>query len=284
MPSAYTSLLGLVQPATGELNGVWGATINAQQTQLVEDAVAGYTTTDVTATDWTLTTTGGGATNQARMSILVATGTPGVARIIYAPKLSKTYVVVNSTDAPLTIKGGPTSPTTGVTVPAGLAYFVAWDTVGGDFVLAGGASNTSGGGATGGGTDAAFYENDVLITEDYTVGQGALIGCTISIAAPAVITQAAHGYVAGQPVRFQTTGALPTGLSTTLPYYVLATGLTTSTFQVSLTDGGAVINTSGTQSGVQSVGKVKNAETAGPVTILTGKTVTVPSGSTWTVV
>lgn len=284
MPSAYTTLLGLIQPATGELNGVWGAAINSQQTQLVEDSVAGYTTTDVTSADWTLTTTGGGAANQARMAILVATGTPGVTRNIFAPKLSKTYVVVNSTDAPLVIKGGPTTPTTGVTVPTGLSYFVAWDTVAGDFVLAGGASSASGGGATGGGTDAAFYENDVLVTQDYTIGEGALVGCTISIASPGVVTQVAHGYVAGQLVRFETTGALPTGLSTTLAYYVLSTGLTADTFRVSLTDGGAVINTSGSQSGVQSVGKVKNSTSAGPISILTGKTVTVPTGATWTVV
>lgn len=282
MPSAYTTLLGLIQPATGELNGVWGTAINAQQTQLVEDSLAGYATTSVTSADWTLSTTGGGITNQARMGILIATGTPGVTRFIYAPKLSKTYVVVNDTNAPITIKGGPTTPTTGVTIPVGQAYFVVWDTVIGDFVLAGGASG-SGGGAVGGGTDAAMYENDVLLTQDYTLGQAALVGCTISIAAPAVITQVAHGYVAGQPVRFSTTGTLPTGIDAVTAYYVLATGLTTGAFQISATDAGAVVNTSGTQSGVQSVGKIKNAESAGPISILTGKTVTVPSGSTWVV-
>jgi hypothetical protein len=65
MPSSYTNLLGLVLPTTGELNGTWGGVINAQQTQLVEDSVAGYATANVTSGDWTLSTTGGGATRPA---------------------------------------------------------------------------------------------------------------------------------------------------------------------------------------------------------------------------
>ncbi len=280
MPSAFTQLLGLIQPATGELVGAWGNAINAQQTQLVEDAVAGYATADVTSADWTLTTTGGGATNQARCAILIATGTPAAERTLIAPKQSKIYVVVNASSAPLTIKGGPTTPTVGVRVPAGQAYIVAWSAAAADFVPAGSSASGSGGaaGATG---DSIFYENDKLVTGSYTLGQGALGNCTITIATPAVITKDAHGYVAGQPIRFTTTGALPTGLAINTEYFVLATGLTSSTFQVSATDGGTAINTSGTQSGVHSVGKIKNASTAGIVSVATGAVVTVPSGSRW---
>ena len=116
MPSSYTNLLGLVLPTTGELNGTWGAAVNAALTQLLEDSVAGYATASVTGGDWTLSTTGGGAANEARMSALIATGTPGTPRSIFAPKTSKTYAVINKTDAVVTVKGGPTTPTTGVDV------------------------------------------------------------------------------------------------------------------------------------------------------------------------
>jgi hypothetical protein len=76
---------------------------------------------------------------------------------------------------------------------------------------------------------------------------------TITIATPAVVTLAAHGWVAGQAIQFFTTGALPTGITAGIPYYVSATGLAAGAFQFSATKGGASVNTSGTQSGVQSV-------------------------------
>jgi hypothetical protein len=83
-------------------------------------------------------------------------------------------------------------------------------------------------------------------------GSTATIQCTISIASPAVITKTAHGLTAGAKVYFFTTGALPTGLTADIAYYVIASGLTTDTFQVSATVGGSAVNTSGTQSGTQS--------------------------------
>ena len=80
--------------------------------------------------------------------------------------------------------------------------------------------------------------------------------CTISIGSPATITLATHGFVAGDVVKFTTTGSLPTGLSTLNRYFVLSAGLTGSQFRVSLEPGGTAVDTSGTQSGIQSVGKV----------------------------
>ena len=80
--------------------------------------------------------------------------------------------------------------------------------------------------------------------------------CTISIATPAVITLASHGFVANDVIKFTTTGALPTGLSASTNYFVLAAGLVAGSFRISLTLGGTAIETSGTQSGTQKVGKV----------------------------
>lgn len=59
----------------------------------------------------------------------------------------------------------------------------------------------------------------------------------MTIATPCVVTYAAHGLVAGDMVWFETTGALPTGLTASTHYYVIATGLTTNTFQLSTTTG-----------------------------------------------
>lgn len=76
---------------------------------------------------------------------------------------------------------------------------------------------------------------------------------TITSASPAVITTTPQTLVAGDEVIFNTTGALYTGLSIGVSYYVLTAGLTATTFRVSLTPGGSAINTSGSQSGVHTV-------------------------------
>lgn len=129
MATNYTSLLGFALPTTGELDGTWGTVVNDSITQLVEDSVAGFATADVTSGNWTLTTTGSGAANQARCAILRPTGTPGVSRNIIAPSQSKAYIVDNQSDGSVVVKG---SATTGTTILAGDRALVVWD--GSDFV------------------------------------------------------------------------------------------------------------------------------------------------------
>jgi hypothetical protein len=165
MSSAYTTLLGLVLPVEGELIDSWGDVVNAELTQLLEDSIAGYVSQSVTSSNWTLTTAGSGAANQARMAILIATGTPGTTRYIYAPKFSKSYVVINNSDSTVYVSGGPTSPTTGTPITAGDSALVTWDTATSDYIkIAGG-----GGGATGGGGDQVFFENDLTVTQNYSI-------------------------------------------------------------------------------------------------------------------
>lgn len=72
---------------------------------------------------------------------------------------------------------------------------------------------------------------------------------TMTIASPGVVTWTNHGLSANDPVKFTTTGALPTGVTAGTTYYVLSASITTNTFQISATPGGAAINTSGSQSG-----------------------------------
>lgn len=129
MTTAYTSLLGLALPVEGELSGTWGDVVNDSITQLVEDSVAGVSTQSVTSGNWTLTTTGSGAPNQARSAILIATGSPGVSRNIIAPSQSKAYIVINQSNAAVVLKG---SATTGVTIPASSTFLCAWN--GSDFI------------------------------------------------------------------------------------------------------------------------------------------------------
>jgi hypothetical protein len=61
--------------------------------------------------------------------------------------------------------------------------------------------------------------------------------CTISTASPAVITKTDHRLQSGAIVTFSSTGTLPSGISATAEYYVLADGLTNNTFKVTATFG-----------------------------------------------
>jgi hypothetical protein len=90
----------------------------------------------------------------------------------------------------------------------------------------------------------------VTNTSREQVDGGSKATVTMTIATPGVITWTAHGFSAGQPVQFLTTGALPTGLVAGTWYFVIAAGLVTNSFQVSATVGGSAIATSGSQSGV----------------------------------
>jgi len=130
MTTAATSLLGLALPVQGELSGTWGDTVNNSITTLVDSAIAGATTLSSDA-DVTLTTTTLG-TNQARQAIILWTAGGTATRYITAPALSKTYVVINKTSSTQSIVIRGAGPTTGVTVPSGNAYLVAWNGV--DFV------------------------------------------------------------------------------------------------------------------------------------------------------
>lgn len=131
MTTAYTSLLGLALPVTGELQGTWGDTVNNSITSLLDTAVAG-TTTLSTDGDVTLSTTTGAA-NQARQAILLCSGARTALRTITAPAQSKIYTVINATTGGYSVKVVGVGPTTGVTIPAGQTAQIAWN--GSDFVL-----------------------------------------------------------------------------------------------------------------------------------------------------
>ncbi len=73
---------------------------------------------------------------------------------------------------------------------------------------------------------------------------------TMTIAVPCVVTSTLN-LADLTPIMFETTGALPTGLVVGTTYYTRY--LTTATFNLSATPAGALITTTGTQSGVHSI-------------------------------
>ena len=142
MTTAYSTLLGLALPVTGELSGTWGDMVDNGITQYVDISVAGTVTltndgavtlsnTNGTsaATNIVSSLTGAG-TASAQFAIIKVTGTLTTPKVITAPSTSKTYLIVNSaTGSTVTLKA---SGQTGISVAVAetaIAYFNGTDYV-----------------------------------------------------------------------------------------------------------------------------------------------------------
>lgn len=102
---------------------------------------------------------------QAGRPIVIINGTLTANLNLILPTYLKTWTIVNNTTGNFIITA-KTSGGTGVALTQGASTVIY-----GDGTNIGIASN-SGGGAVGGGSDKVFYENDQLITADYTITAG----------------------------------------------------------------------------------------------------------------
>ena len=323
MATAYTSLLGFALPVTGELSGTWGDVVNNSITQLVEDSVAGTATQSVASGDWTLTTTGSGAANQARCAIIRPTGAPGVSRNIIAPSSSKAYIVDNQSNAAVVFKA---AATVGVTIQAGKQALVAWN--GSDFVQVG----ASAGGST---TQVQYNDNGALAGSANLTFNGTTLSGTFSgvlgATSPAAITGTTitantsfsgplNGTVGattpntgvftqvditaqgdlrlqdtsgGQYVALQAPGVVATSYTLTLPVDDGTSGqllqtdgtgtLSWATVSSPAQAGGALLVNTTNATVSYTIPSGSNALSVGPITVDSGVTVTVSSGQRWLV-
>ena len=329
MTTAYTSLLGLALPVTGELSGTWGDVVNNSITNLLDSAIAG-TTTLSSDSDVTLSTTTGAA-NTSREAILLWTASGTVTRTITAPAQSKVYVVINKTGSTQSIKLVGVGPTTGVTIIAGESAVCAWNGV--DFIK----TSSTVANAAGSNTQVQFNNSGVLgasanLTWNGTTlaVTGALTASTDSAFTSTGALQISKGTTAQQPgspttgmLRYNSTtnefegysgsspawksvggSAISNDTSTSSNIYPLLAAATSGTAQNVYTSNakllykpstgefsstvlnasnGIVVN-SATISTSYTVASGSNAMSAGPVSIASGQSVTVSSGSRWVVV
>jgi len=238
---ANTALIGLTLPATGTLSGQWGDTVNNAISQIVDVAVAG-TQTLTTDADVNLAVTVGtyastGLTStSSQYAVLLCTGARTQLRFINTPKQSKTYVVINDTTGgfAVTVRGGPSTPTTGVTVAAGTRAIIAWN--GTDFV------NVGGGSAAGSNTQlqfnnsGAFGASSGLTWDGTTLTANNFIDSSLTASKP-VFTDASKNLVSTGTLGADQGG---TGLTTTTPYSIVFSGTTaTGVFQAAAGPGTA---------------------------------------------
>ena len=299
MTTAYTTLLGLALPVTGELSGTWGDTVNNAITGLLDTAVAG-TTTLSSDSDVTLSTTTGAA-NQARQAIILWTAGGTVTRTITAPAQSKTYIVLNKTSSTQSIKLVGVGPTTGVTIVANELALCAWN--GTDFVKIAnqyGASNVTSLTAT---ANSSFTSTGALLISKGTTGEQPGSPVTGMMRYNSTTNQF-EGYSGSSPAWKSIGGsALSNDTSTASSLYPVFAGATSGTaenlytsnakllykpstgeFQASVpvASNGIVVN-SLTVATSYTIAAGFSGASAGPITIASGQSVTVAGGSRWVI-
>lgn len=125
--ATYTTNIRLTKQNTGENDSTWGEVLNDEVIQLVDSAIAGYTTISLAGGDVSLTANDGEA-DQARSGILELNGTITTATGVYLPAVTKSYIVWNNTsgsfDTTILVNGG-----TGHVLPQGQTAIVYSDSV-----------------------------------------------------------------------------------------------------------------------------------------------------------
>ena len=128
MPSTFSTDLRIELIGNGEQSGTWGTTTNNNLGILIEDAISGMAAVSVTSAAQPLTAIDGAA-DEARCAALRLTTTTGAAFAVYAPPVTKLYVIQNTTSFTATIYastiiGNIIAAGTGVAVPAGKTMLV----------------------------------------------------------------------------------------------------------------------------------------------------------------
>lgn len=103
MSGSFTSRLRLSKQQTATNDRVWGSVLNSGFIALLDDAIAGSTSIDMTAADVSLTT-GDGEADQARCMTLLLTGAAAAPRVLTVPAVQKVYAVHNACGQSVTVK------------------------------------------------------------------------------------------------------------------------------------------------------------------------------------
>jgi hypothetical protein len=103
-------------------------------------------------------------------------------------------------------------------------------------------------GATSNNNAATGYIGEIQ-TSGICAGTASTATVTITIAAPGVITDTAHGITGACPIQLTTSGALPTGLTASTTYWVVPSSITDNTYTLATTVANALAGTAITTTG-----------------------------------
>jgi hypothetical protein len=293
--ATYSQSLKLTLLANGEGAGTWGQTTNTNLGTLLEQAITGVQSIVMSDANYTLSNTNG-ASDEARNPVLIVTGTNAAVRDIIAPLVNKQYLVVNNTTGGFAIN---IRASTGfsVSIPNGSSVFVYCDGTNfysaqqnyttGNFTVGGNLAVTGTSTFTGAVTANSVSLGNLTATGNVTAANFSTAG----------FANAANVVVSGNS-QFNGTGSLkiPVGTNGQRP------SPTTGMVRFSSTDvqfegyngtqwtsiggaaaGGAVYENKQSISADYTMTTDYNGESVGPITVASGVTVTIPSGSRWVI-
>ena len=125
MASTFSPSLRLELIGDGDQSGIWGQTTNNNLGTLIEQAIAGVITINITDANYTLTNFNGVA-DEARNAVITITGTLSQQRNIIAPLADKVFTFRNSTTGGFAIQVIGSSGT-GVIIPNGATTSIYCD-------------------------------------------------------------------------------------------------------------------------------------------------------------
>ena len=309
MASTYSDLkIELI--ATGEQSGSWGTTTNTNLGTALTEAITGSADVAFSSADVTLTLTDTNNAQTARNLRLNLTGTSGGARNLILGsgcQIEKFYLVNNGLADAVTVKN---TSGTGIAVPAGKSTFVyntgvnvvdALNYFSGTLIsssapITGGSID---GTAIGGSTAAAgafttleasgntTLTGDLAVNGNTTLGNAS--GDTITLNAATATIPNNLNFNGTGTVRLPngTTGQRPTPAAGMIRYNTtsgLFEGYTTQWGGIGgASADGAIYENAQTISNNYTMTTNFNGESVGPITIASGVTVTIPSGSRYVI-
>lgn len=266
MASTYSPKLRFELIGAGEQAGLWGTTTNKNVGQLIEQAIAGVTTVDLTGLTGNYTLTAlDGAPDQSRSAVIKCTGIATGAINLIIPTQTKLYVVRNDCGQQLTVK--TSAQVGGVVLDNGEATLVFCDGTNAILGLETAAAGTLGvdGGGTGvssftagfvkspGGTSALTTSSSISLTSDVSgilpVSSGGTGGVTFTAGRLLV----GNGTSAFAELAGNTIGQVPTWTGTTWAATLPSSGVASVTasgsgISVSPTTGAVVVSNTGVTS------------------------------------
>jgi hypothetical protein len=126
MASTYTSNIRLEKQADGENPNSWGALLNTNVIDLVDQAIAAYQIVSVSGTTPLTLSQINGTTDQSRKAILSFDGTLTAETSIIIPSVNKMYYIRNNTSGAYALKV-KTVGNTAITIEQGSNIMVATD-------------------------------------------------------------------------------------------------------------------------------------------------------------
>jgi hypothetical protein len=182
--------------------------------------------------------------------------------------------------ATLTVASGATltasnATMTGFTIPSGQTLTIA---SGATLANSGTATGFAAGGPAKGTAPSSVYRTNAKVQNENLVLSDHSTTFTATNATNVLNVGTDDDFANDNNVRLTTSGSdLPDGWAIDTDYYVI--GATSSTMQIATTVGGAAVTIADDGSGTHTVFEVINAMASGPITIKTGNSLTIPSGS-----